>query len=421
MAKPRGRRRDRPRVRRRGSDRSPGRVASEPGKQVRLDVPAGVHAGPIAPPCRYRSSRSVNHAATAATSSASRCRSWPVAAARSHPWIRWSAVSCIGVLLDRRLTERELHDGSVRARVHGGGGIGGRGTRRRTRVVAQDSPSKRSPTSSTVLPSTSGRVHSSSPTTWLTSAGRPSRHTGSRAPTGRPRPRRPCGQSPRPLVDGARSRPWRECAPHRTRSRRMVVRGLDRLRGRLARRVRSGSGAPGTGPCRGPTERWVRRWIVCSSPTAMRLANIEDPPYDTSGRGTPVTGMIPRHIPMFWKAWNPNQQATPAAASRPKRSSACAAMRQGPPDHDAEQQDQDAGPDEPELLPRDGEDEVGLLLGDERRPCLRAVEQPLAEDPAVADRDARLLGVVAGAARVECRVREGHEPVELVVLEHARG
>ncbi len=36
--------------------------------------------------------------------------------------------------------------------------------------------------------------------------------------------------------------------------------------------------------------------------------------------------MIPRHIPMFWKAWNPSQQAIPEAATRPNTSSAREAM-----------------------------------------------------------------------------------------------
>ena len=61
--------------------------------------------------------------------------------------------------------------------------------------------------------------------------------------------------------------------------------------------------------------------MFCSSPTATRPANIDEPPYDTKGSGTPVTGMMPRHIPTFWKAWKPNQQAMPAAATRPKTSS----------------------------------------------------------------------------------------------------
>ena len=69
-----------------------------------------------------------------------------------------------------------------------------------------------------------------------------------------------------------------------------------------------------------------RMAMFWSRPTAIIEANIEDPPYDTSGRGTPVTGMMPRHIPMFWKVWKANQQAMPAAATRPNMSSACIEM-----------------------------------------------------------------------------------------------
>ena len=95
-------------------------------------------------------------------------------------------------------------------------------------------------------------------------------------------------------------------------------------------------------------------------------------------------------------------------------------MRSARQMHDAEQRDQHAGADQAELLAGDGEDEVGVLLGHEAGPGLRAVEEPLAEQPAVADRDPRLLGVVAGAARVEVGVGERQEPVDLVVLEQPR-
>ena len=94
---------------------------------------------------------------------------------------------------------------------------------------------------------------------------------------------------------------------------------------------------------------------------------------------------------------------------------------QRPPDHQAEQRDQDARADQAELLPRDREHEVGVLLGHEAGAGLRAVEEPLAEQPAVADRDPGLLDVVAGAARVEVGVREREEPVHLVLLQQARG
>ena len=121
---------------------------------------------------------------------------------------------------------------------------------------------------------------------------------------------------------------------------------------------------------------------------------------------------------MFWNDWKPSQQATPAAASRPKRSGASDGDDQRPPQHDAEQQDEQAGAEQPELLARDGEDEVGVLLRDEAGLGLRPAEDALPEDSAVADRDARLLGVVAGTAWVELRVGEGHEAVDLVLLQH---
>ena len=134
-----------------------------------------------------------------------------------------------------------------------------------------------------------------------------------------------------------------------------------------------------------------------------------EPPYDTNGSGSPVTGMMPRVIPMFSKAWKANQATTPVATSRPNRSDGAERRSAGPPEHHPEQQEISRGADEAELLPRDREDEVGLLLGDEAALGLRAVEQALAGQPAGADRDARLLGVVADAARVERRVGEGGE------------
>ena len=118
-----------------------------------------------------------------------------------------------------------------------------------------------------------------------------------------------------------------------------------------------------------------------------------------------MTGMMPRHIPMFWNDWKANQQPTPAAARRPKRSWAWPAMTNARHSSSVEQPDDHRGPDETELLAGDGEDEVGLLLGHEAGAGLGAVEQALAEHAAVADGDARLLGVVAGAERVERGVR----------------
>ena len=41
-----------------------------------------------------------------------------------------------------------------------------------------------------------------------------------------------------------------------------------------------------------------RRWMFCRRPSASMPANIDEPPYDTNGSGTPVTGMMPRHMPV---------------------------------------------------------------------------------------------------------------------------
>ena len=67
--------------------------------------------------------------------------------------------------------------------------------------------------------------------------------------------------------------------------------------------------------------------------------------------------------------------AATSARTGPRPARRCATPRQST---SAEQQDRRPRADEAELLPRHGEDEVGLLLGDELALGLRAVEQPLA-------------------------------------------
>ena len=90
-----------------------------------------------------------------------------------------------------------------------------------------------------------------------------------------------------------------------------------------------------------------------------------------------------------------------------------------PPQQHQEQPDDQRGPDQSELLTGDREDEVGVLLRDEARLGLRAVEETLAEQSPVADGDPGLCRVVAGATWVEIRVHERLEAEQLVALEHA--
>ena len=63
-------------------------------------------------------------------------------------------------------------------------------------------------------------------------------------------------------------------------------------------------------------------------------------------------------------------------------------------------------PMKPSSSPTHGEDEVGVLLGKEREPLLRAVEISPAQPAAGADRDLRLHDVLAAAARIDRRIEE---------------
>ena len=73
--------------------------------------------------------------------------------------------------------------------------------------------------------------------------------------------------------------------------------------------------------------------------------------------------------------------------------------------------------DEAELLGQHREHEVGRLDGQEVALRLRAVGQALAHPAAGADRDLRLVELVAGALDVGCGVEEREQPLLLVVVE----
>ena len=109
----------------------------------------------------------------------------------------------------------------------------------------------------------------------------------------------------------------------------------------------------------------------------------------------------------------------PAPASRPNMSSERAEIRRARQSNARKNSDQRGRPDQAELLACDREHEIGVLLGHETRLSLRPVEQALPEQPAVADRDPGLRGVVAGSARIVGRVEEGREAVQLITVQHA--
>ena len=75
--------------------------------------------------------------------------------------------------------------------------------------------------------------------------------------------------------------------------------------------------------------------------------------------------------------------------------------------------------DEAEFLGERGEDEVGVLLGQEVQPRLGALHEAAPREAARAHGDLGLGDVVAGAQRVGVGIEEGEDAAELVVLDAA--
>src|SRR5690606_5424354 len=88
--------------------------------------------------------------------------------------------------------------------------------------------------------------------------------------------------------------------------------------------------------------------------------------------------------------------------------------RDPPEDYAEDQQDRERPEEEAEFFPDYAEDEVRVLLRQERQPLLRAQGEALAEKPAAPDRDPGLDHVPAGAARVDRWVEEDEQARLLV-------
>src|SRR6516162_7844038 len=71
----------------------------------------------------------------------------------------------------------------------------------------------------------------------------------------------------------------------------------------------------------------ARLATLARMPTAPMVMTSEDPPKETKGSGTPVTGSRPTTAPILITAWLTIQAVMPAASSAPKRSGARQAAR----------------------------------------------------------------------------------------------
>src|SRR3981081_920831 len=88
--------------------------------------------------------------------------------------------------------------------------------------------------------------------------------------------------------------------------------------------------------------------------------------------------------------------------------------REAPDQHQGEQAEQHEGARHAPLLDEGGEDEVGLLLGQEVQRRLGALQETLAERAPGADGDLGLGDVVAGAQRIAVGIEEGEHALALV-------
>src|SRR5690606_9783799 len=79
-------------------------------------------------------------------------------------------------------------------------------------------------------------------------------------------------------------------------------------------------------PTRGQEKRCM--CTDCTIATPRHDASIEEPPCDTKGSGMPVTGMMPRFMPMFSNTWNSSMDSTPTQMSMPIVSADSWATRQ---------------------------------------------------------------------------------------------
>src|SRR5450756_740722 len=89
---------------------------------------------------------------------------------------------------------------------------------------------------------------------------------------------------------------------------------------------------------------------------------------------------------------------------------------QAPPDHDAVERDQDQRPEETVALAEDGEDEVGVVLGQKVERGLRGHVAAPRQSPG-ADGDHRLDDVITAPRGVVPRIDEHKEAVDLVLLD----
>src|SRR5690554_749031 len=171
----------------------------------------------------------------------------------------------------------------------------------RSRCERQRWPAADDPASAADLPTDGAAMALVEPRRALDRRAEPGRSLAPRQFQARPpRDRAPVVRAPWPKADSRDQRCRRQQAESYPRRPRATT-AIDRLTtdGRAAK----ASGAPGS-----------RRAKAMSTPMAASEAIKDEPPDDTSGKGTPVTGARPTTTAMLMHAWPTIHAPTPAAA-----------------------------------------------------------------------------------------------------------
>src|SRR4029450_1073099 len=102
--------------------------------------------------------------------------------------------------------------------------------------------------------------------------------------------------------------------------------------------------------------------MLSSTPVDTIVISRAEPPNERKGSGSPLVGSRPVTTPRLTSVWVAMSSVMPSARDAPNGSWARPAA-QPPPDEHGEEPDEHDGAHEAQLLADDGEDEVGVRLG----------------------------------------------------------
>jgi hypothetical protein len=122
--------------------------------------------------------------------------------------------------------------------------------------------------------------------------------------------------------------------------------------------------------------------MFSSIPTHSSVTNNDDPPYETSGSGIPLVGIMPSTTLMLMKACSTTMLVMPTA-----------------------QRDHKHGADQAQFLGSDGENKIGMRLGKIKK-FLLTLHQAGAGHTSGTHRNQRLNNVEAGLLAVGVRIEE---------------